>query len=274
MFGDSKFELYQVNGFRYLKISGGEDSPVLVMLHGMFGGLSNFDPLLEQMADITAYVPDIPLFTMDRSELTVPLLAEWLDGFLATCSIEQPILLGNSMGGHVALEYARSYPGNVRALVLTGSSGLLENDFGNSCPKRYDRDYIKKQAGRTFYEDMIDESTVDEICEVVQSPSKLAKVLAIARNTHNYNMEEFLDAIRQPVLLVWGRDDIITPPEVAAAFYEKLPDARLKWIHKCGHAPMMERPGEFMRHLTGFLSELESKPKIISKNHEENYSYF
>lgn len=258
MFGSSEYTAYTNNGYKFLKISNDLNScPPLVLLHGMFGGLSNFDPLIKRLDDYTVFVPLIPLYSFEKEELSIPMLSEWLHKFCRDCEIKQPVLLGNSMGGHVALEYSRVFTDDITALVLAGSSGLFENDFGTTNPKRNDREYIRKRAALTFYDDIVTEELIDEIMEVTQSPQKLPKLLKIARSTHNYNMGSMLSDITLPVLLIWGKNDQVTPPGVAKQFYNKLPNARLKWIDKCGHAPMMERPDEFVKHLKPFLQQLQ-----------------
>lgn len=268
MFGSSKYELNHQNGYTFLKISEDEGSlGNLVLIHGMFGGLSNFDPLIDCLEGYSIYVPDIPLYELKKRELTIPGLADWLHNFLEAQQIKNPILLGNSMGGHVALEFAHKYPAETRALVLTGSSGLLEYDFGSSFPKRKSREYLKERANMTFYDDLADDVIVDEILEVVNSRKKLLSLLKLTRSTHSHNMESMLPDIHQPALLVWGKQDVVTPPKVALKFESLLPNARLKWIDQCGHAPMMERPDEFSAHMNNFLSELEhqnrSKKEIL-----------
>lgn len=276
MFGSSKYSVYSNNGYKFLKISNESClGPPLVLLHGMFGGLSNFDPLIKRVSSHTIYVPLIPLYSFDREDLSIPILSEWLNKFCKKCAIKEPVLVGNSMGGHIALEYGRVFTNEVTGLVLSGSSGLFENDFGTTNPKRNDRDYIRTRAALTFYDDIVTEELIDEIMKVTQSPKKLPKLLKIARSTHQYNMESVLEEINLPVLLIWGKDDQVTPPRVAKLFHEKLPDARLKWIDKCGHAPMMERPDEFVRHLKPFLKELEliKANKNNQQNYEGNYSH-
>lgn len=276
MFGSSSYPVYRNNGYKFLKISQKEDHRIpLVLLHGMFGGLSNFDPLIERLEGYTVYVPMIPLYSLDREELSIPRLSEWLEKFCSKCGIDQSILLGNSMGGHIALEYARLFPSRVAGLVLAGSSGLFENDFGTTNPRRNDREYIRRRAALTFYKDLVTEELIDEIMEVTQSPEKLPKLLKIARSTHTYNMEDELKNIAAPTLLVWGREDVVTPPKVAEQFHKLLPDSRLGWIEKCGHAPMMEQPEEFVRHLKPFLEQLEhtnSNKKQLNR-YEGNYSH-
>ncbi len=276
MFGETQFNVKQAKRYRYIDLQADPGCDyTLVLLHGMFGGLSNFDPLLQRVQQPKIFVPEIPIYSLDKSNLTIPELSNWLNYVLTENGIENPILLGNSMGGHIALQYALEYPEHVEALVLTGSSGLFENDLGSSRPKRYDRNYVKERASLTFYEDLVDDAIIDEILAVLQSPSKLSRLLRVARSTHRYNLEDKLGRIEQPVLLIWGQNDIITPPEVAKTFWEKLPDAKLKWIDCCGHAPMMERPDEFASYLLDFL---ESHQFLNRKNrteyHEEDYTHY
>ncbi|MCW9705888.1 alpha/beta fold hydrolase [Fodinibius salsisoli] len=260
MFGSSDFDVNKKDGFEYLHISSETSNKQnLIFLHGMFGGLSNYDPLLKRIQGYTIFVPKIPIYEIKARKISISRLTEWLRSFCETLDIKNPILLGNSMGGHLALDYAQKYADDVSALVLTGSSGLLEKDFGSTFPRRKDRDFIRKQANLTFYEDLIDDTVMDEIMTVVKSPSKLTKLLALTRDTHKYHMEKFLPKIDHEVLLVWGKQDEITPPEVAYMFEEKLANTQLHWIDKCGHAPMMEHPEKFAAILQDFLRQLETK---------------
>lgn len=275
MFGDTQYDVKQGGGYKYIDLVEESDrGNTLVLLHGMFGGLSNFDPMVSRLHGYSVFIPEIPVYRFDRKDLTIPRLAEWLNEQLEAHGISNPVLLGNSMGGHIALQYGLNYPDKPKALVLTGSSGLFENDLGSSCPRRYDRNYVKERAALTFYDDLVDEKIIDEILEILQSPAKLSRLLTIARSTHEHNLEEELSNIQQQVLLVWGKNDIITPPHVAEQFLEKLPMASLKWIDRCGHAPMMERPDEFVNYLEDFLASYVPKAnKSKTGQHEEDYSH-
>lgn len=275
MFGNSQFENHHYNGFRYLKIlRDQQNANALVCLHGMFGGLSNYDALINHIDDCNIFVPSIPIHDFKSGELSIRNLTRWLHDFIESMELNRPTLLGNSMGGHLALDYTIQHPENVSSLVLTGSSGLQEKDFGSTCPRRNDREYVRKQAALTFYDDLIDEELMDDIMNVVKDPAKLRNVLTIARDTHEYHMEEYLPQIKQDVLLVWGENDNITPPEVADKFHDQIPNARLKWIEKCGHAPMMEHPKTFALFLNEFLIEQQNKVKSkTTTDYEENYSH-
>lgn len=275
MFGVSDFDVQKEKGFKFIEVPSQQPKAKnLILLHGMFGGLSNYDPLLKRLEGYNIFVPSIPLYDFKTREISISRLTEWLVTFCDAMNINNPILLGNSMGGHLALDYTIKFPNKVAALILTGSSGLLEKDFGSTFPRRKDRDFIRKQAGLTFYEDLINDVILDEIMEVINAPSKLLNLLAITRDTHNYNMEQYLPGINKRVLLVWGRNDEITPPKVARQFHRELPNSRLRWIDKCGHAPMMEHPETFALYLNEFLTELENSHKnTITSNYEENNSH-
>lgn len=275
MFGNSEFEVKSKNGYNFIEQKGKKNSTPLVLLHGMFGGLSNFDPLLKRFSQHPILIPEIPVYDMKRSNLTIPKLSGWVRGFIEAMKVENPILLGNSMGGHIALQYALDYPDEVSALILTGSSGLFENHFGSTRPRRQDREYIRQQAALTFYEDLVNDTIIDEIMEVLNSRRKLIKLLKIARVTHDHNLEDELGNIVMPTLLVWGKNDVITPPRVAETFRDKIPNAVLRWIDRCGHAPMMERPDQFVDILHEFLADFEKKRvnKDGFSDYEENYSH-
>ncbi len=257
MFGTSKNKLYHSQGYEFLKINADKTGDNLIFVHGMFGGLSNFDPLIDYLDDYSIFVPKIPLYEFKRSSLSIPMLAEWLSDFINTMEIDNAVLLGNSMGGHVVLEYVHKNPLNTKAIVLTGSSGLLEYDFGSSFPRRKSRDYLREKANMTFYEDLADDVIVDELVEVTNDRKKILSLLKLTRSTHSYSMEDKLGDIKQPALLVWGKQDIVTPPKVARQFHKLLPNSSLKFIDRCGHAPMMERSEKFSQLMLNFLQNLK-----------------
>lgn len=161
------------------------------------------------------------------------------------------------MGGHIGLVFTTAHQENVKALVLTGSSGLYENAFGGSFPKRENRDYIKEKVQFTFYDPATaTDELVDEVYKSVNDRSRVIRILALAKSAIRHNMSKELSRITIPVSLIWGKQDKITPPEVAEEFHELLPNSELNWVDKCGHAPMMERPEVFNEYLEKFLNRV------------------
>ena len=161
------------------------------------------------------------------------------------------------MGGHVGLIYILKHPEKIKSLTLTGSSGLYENAMGDSYPKRGDYEYIKNKTAETFYDpNMATKELVDEVFEITRNRLKVIKVLALAKSAIRNNLESELIDIKQPTLLIWGKNDTVTPPLVGEAFKKLIPNSQLHFIDQCGHAPMMEVPNEFNSILEKFLNEL------------------
>lgn len=118
--------------FRY--IDAGEGPPLL-FLHGLFGALSNFEETIAYFSDrYRVIVPILPLYSLPMLNTNVKALAGFLDRFVKHLGLKDLNLLGNSLGGHVALVYCSLHAENVRTLTLTGSSGLYENAFGGGFP--------------------------------------------------------------------------------------------------------------------------------------------
>lgn len=233
------------------------EGPVLLVLHGLFGALSNFTHVLGHFAkDYRVVIPLMPIYDLPLKKTNVPTLADYIHSFVLDRGYTDITLLGNSLGGHVSLVFTVKYPELVKALILTGSSGLYENAFGGSFPRREDRSYIRKKVETTFYDPAnATEELVEEVFGIINDKSKLFRILAIAKSAIRHNMREELPAIKIPVCLIWGRNDTVTPPEVAEEFHELLPASSLFWIDRCGHAPMMEHPQEFNRLLAPWLKE-------------------
>jgi len=92
------------------------------------------------------------------------------------------------------------------------------------------------------------------VYEVINNRNSLIKTLAIAKSAIRHNMAKDLPKMNQPTCLIWGRQDKVTPPQVAVDFDKLLPNSDLFWIDKCGHVPMMERPEEFNSVLATWLT--------------------
>jgi pimeloyl-ACP methyl ester carboxylesterase len=257
-----QYEVKQHNKFKYVEEGQGEP---LVLLHGLFGALSNFTDLIEYFRhQYRVVVPILPLFDLDLLHTSVGGLAKHVHKFLEAKELTNVHLLGNSLGGHVALVYTLKHPERVKSLILTGSSGLFENGMGDTYPKRGDYEYIRKKTEFTFYDPkMATQELVDEVFDITNNRIKVIKIIALAKSAIRNNLGDELTNIRQPTLLIWGANDNITPPFVAQEFNKLIPASELYFIDKCGHAPMMEVPGEFNLILHKFLKKL-AEPATVA----------
>jgi len=252
------FVLKNDHGFSYIDEGEGE---VLLLLHGLMGALSNWEQVIEKFSkQYRVIIPMLPIYDLPLLTTGVKSLSKYVHKFIVHKKLTDITILGNSLGGHVALIYCLAHPGVVKALVLTGSSGLYENAFGGSFPRRENYEFVKEKVEYTFYDPATaTKDLVDEVFATVNDRHRVIRILAMAKSAIRHNMSKEVHKIQIPVLLAWGRNDKITPPEVAEEFHKLLPDSELHWIDKCGHAPMMERPEEFNEILAGFLNKIKAK---------------
>lgn len=251
------YEIKQQDKFKFIEVGEGEP---LILLHGLFGALSNFKDLIDHFkGNYKVVVPLLPLFDLDIFHTSVGGLEKHVQKFIETRDYRDIHLLGNSLGGHVALVHILKHPERIKSLILTGSSGLFENGMGDSYPKRGDYEYIKKKTQVTFYDPATaTKELVDEVFEITNNRLKVIKIIALAKSAIRNNLGEELNQIKQPTCLIWGNNDTITPPFVGREFNRLIPNSELHFVDKCGHAPMMEVPDEFNRILEGFLNKLKS----------------
>ncbi len=255
------YEIKQVEKFKFVEEGDGEP---LILLHGLFGALSNFRDLIEYFKHHNkVIVPLLPLFDLDLLHTTVGGLEKFVYKFIEHRDYKNVHLLGNSLGGHVALLHVLKHPARIRSVILTGSSGLFETGMGDSYPKRGDYEYIKKKTELTFYDPAtVTKELVDEVYGIVNNRIKAIKVISLAKSAIRNNLGEELNQIKQPTLLIWGNNDTITPPFVGREFQRLIPRSELHFVDKCGHAPMMEVPEEFNRILHKFLTKLNEPAAV------------
>lgn len=253
------FPIKEEQGFKYIE-TGGDGTP-LVLLHGLFGALSNFEGLLNHFSSKhNVVIPILPIYEMPIFKVSVAGLVDFLTEFVEYKGYDKIHVLGNSLGGHVALLYVIAHPERIASVTLTGSSGLYESAFGTAFPKRGDYEYIKNKTAQTFYDPAVaSKELVDEVFGIVNDRGKAIRVVATAKSAVRHNLGDKLHKIKAPTLLIWGMQDIVTPPFVGEKFRDLIENSRLHMLDQCGHAPMMEKPAEFNALLDAFLEEVEGK---------------
>ena len=243
--------------FEYL--TEGSGTP-MIFLHGLMGNLSNFKHQVDYFSSrgYEVVVPLLPLYSMPLATTSVSSLTKFVKKFIDHRGYTKVILAGNSLGGHIALLFQKLYPSYLKSIVLSGSSGLYEAAMGNSYPRRGDRDYIAERVRDVFHiKEVATEELIDQVFSTVNDRMKAIKTLAISKSAIRHNMAEDITSFHLPVCLIWGRQDAVTPPEVADKFHELLPNSDLFWIDNCGHAAMMEHPQEFNTIVDEWLKKNE-----------------
>ena len=248
-----EFNLIKEKEYSY--IEEGDGFPIIV-LHGLMGNLSNFNEVTRffKERNFKVIMPVLPIYELPLLKTSVKELAKFLDNFIIHKKIKDFVLMGNSLGGHIGLYYTKMF-NKAKGMILTGSSGLYEKGMGSGYTKRGDYNVIKKKVEEVFYSpEVASKELVDEVFETVNDRGKLIKILAMAKSAIRHNMAADLPKMKLPTCIIWGKNDNVTPPNVADEFHKLLPNSNLFWINKCGHAPMMEHPSKFNKILFDWLS--------------------
>jgi pimeloyl-ACP methyl ester carboxylesterase len=199
----------------------------------------------------------MPLLEMRGTGCSVSGVTQ-LTASLVESLVEEPVVLvGNSLGGHVALRVALSRPELVRGLVLVGSSGLFERSLERDVQHSPSEAWLQRKIGELFYDpgNMWPEM-VEEAFETLSRRTAARALVKLGRSAKRDHLGEELPRIDVPCLIAWGKQDTVTPPEVAEQFASLLPRSELRWIDRCGHAPQIERGAELGELIRGYLGRL------------------
>lgn len=261
-------------------LQAGHQGLPLVLLHGDGESALDWSWVLPTLgATHSVYAPDFPGSgdsAKPKRNYSLDFLTQFVGDFLKTLRIEQAVLVGNSLGGIVALRYALSYPKQVGALGLVDSAGLghsLNPLLSNLTLPWYGEVGIAwcktplgakqrawSRAGLLFSHPLrIPEAWLAQQERMAVIPGFLEASLSSLRAQVNLfgQREVLLDSLGQlqiPTLVVWGTDDRIFPKYQAQAALSRLQQGHLAWIPNCDHLPQVERPELFSTELSQFLS--------------------
>jgi pimeloyl-ACP methyl ester carboxylesterase len=252
-----ELKIHVENNFKFVEEGEGE---VLILLHGLFGALSNW-------ADVVNYfkpkykviIPMLPIYEMPIKSAGLDGLVNFVEKFIAFKNLERFHIIGNSLGGHVGILYALKHMKNVKTLTLTGSSGLFENGMGGSFPKRGKYEYIQERVGHTFYKaETATKPLVDEVYQIINDIPKCMRIISIAKSAQRNNVANELHKLNIPTSLIWGLNDTITPPFIAHEFNRLIKNSKLHFIDQCGHVAMMEHPTVFNKLYERFIKSFNN----------------
>ena len=264
--------------------AGNYDDPPVVMLHGLGATAASLLPLQwELAADHRVNAPDLPGFgdsAKPRARYDAAFFVRWLTGYLDALEIDRCVLVGNSLGGRIALEAGLSIPDRVRGLVLLCPSPafrrvrefvplvrLVPSEIAftpTKVPHPIVVEIIKSMLSvperlpQVWYD-----AAADEFRKVWREPGARRAFLAAARQIYleqAYGERGFWDRLPQldvPSLFVWGDRDRLVPAGFARHVAKALPDSAAIVMEDCGHVPQMELPEETARVVRGFLAGLD-----------------
>ena len=248
---------------KYNYIEKGTGNPV-IMLHGMFGKTSNWKSIIQAISSsFMAIALELPYLELEPRLCSIGVLTEFVANFIESNKFKNVTLIGNSLGGHVALDCAINYRDAIDKLVLTGSSGLFERGYEDDIQIHPTKEYLSRKIGDVFYDkNYVTDELIDEAYRLLQSRMNKLKIVRMSKSAKRYNLAGQLPMITCETLLIWGKNDIVTPPEVAHIFNSNIQNSKLVFINGCGHAPMMEKPDEFNSYLMDFLLKREDAKNL------------
>ncbi|MFL6282449.1 MAG: alpha/beta fold hydrolase [Pyrinomonadaceae bacterium] len=248
---------------KYVDVGSG---PVVVLLHGLGGNSSNWAFNISALsAKYRVIAPDQIGFGRSDKPLInyrVGTYADFLDKLLDGLNVERATLVGNSMGGWIAALYAVKYPKRVERLVLVDAAGFAPpKDLDLSTLSGLNpstREQARYLAGLVFFNplfktDAAVDATLAARISAGDGYTIQSLVESIRRNEDM--LDGKLSAVKQPVLIIWGRDDGLTPlAREGEKFKKEIPSAQFVVFDQCGHVPQVERAAEFNAAVLKFLS--------------------
>jgi 2-hydroxy-6-oxonona-2,4-dienedioate hydrolase len=257
---------------QYLE-AGSTTNPTVILLHGLGGDSSNWALTIPALSGkYHVYIPDQVGFGKSDKPVTnyrVGMLVEFLDVFCKKLGVQKASLVGNSLGGWTAAAFTLAHPEKVDRLVLVDAAGYSSKRWGGpemtkevlaalnpSTTEDFKRLFSLILYNKAMLTDPFVETALTNKLKRGDGYTINSFIESILRG------EDFLDgkakSIKAPTLVLWGKDDGLTPLGIGKAFVEDIQGAQLVVIDNCGHVPQMEKAGEFNTALLKFLGGAQS----------------
>lgn len=222
----------------------------VIFLPGLFAGGWIWDKiatnLLNHGYQVISYKDAIPVIFGNRYKQAERALLSVIE----QCDTK-PILIGNSMGALIALEFTRNHPEKVHQLIMSGSPGLFEVETGipQEDLRTGDEKYAAMLIDKVFYDkSAIPPTAVQTVAELFSDANNCSSMLKWLLFSRNYNVPDAILNIQEKIALIWGQHDEITPVSAWQQLSEQ-ENIWMKIVQNAGHSPMLELPTEFTHHL-------------------------
>lgn len=232
----------------------------IVFLHGLVGLNEHWEGVVERTSDrMRCILFELPLLQLRGEDCSIHGVTRLTANFLSDYLDEPALIVGNSFGGHVALRLALEHQSFVRGLCLAGSSGLIEKSLVADIQIRPSHDWLRRKIGELFYDQSkMREADLDRAHRELSDRGGARAMVKLSRSARRDHLGDRIREIQAPTLLIWGKQDIVTPPEAAEEFKRLIGDSSIVWFDQCGHAPMIECPDAFADALVGFAERLQN----------------
>jgi pimeloyl-ACP methyl ester carboxylesterase len=240
-----------------------QDPPTIVYLPGLFAGGWIWESTWQAVArqtnfDQLRFVDS--LLGLELKVTDVSVWRNWLRDFLNSLNIERPILVGNSLGGLIVVDFAAHFPERVVAGVASGAPGASQmpvvplEQIHRGWFMRAD---ARKLSHFIFHDpSKVTEELIDRTHKEVSGLKRMRACLQSLKVAKEYEIATLLPRIRCPLMMLWGDHDKVTPLADWLPYLDRIEQGQLKVIESCGHSPMVEKPDEFNAHLLDYLQRI------------------
>lgn len=264
-----QFKFALVTNYKVRYAEAGDASEYVLLIHGLGGSAESWTYNIDAFGKyFHVFAPDLIGFgKSDKPQVkyTMRMFTHFIDTFMDNIGIKKAHVIGSSMGGQIAAEFAISYPNSVDKLVLISPAGIPPKEFkGTAELKRYVKvldaknlaDIRKALTPIDASGSSITDDYVNNVYEYVSMPgTKHAFLSSLKESAKAPRLAGRLKSIRAKTLVVWGKDDSLIPVKYCEPFLTKMANCRLLLIEKCGHRPHAEKPSIFNKAVLDFLQE-------------------
>jgi 2-hydroxy-6-oxonona-2,4-dienedioate hydrolase len=257
-------EFVTVDGsrIRYLKAGSGKKN--LILVHGLGASAERWEFVIPSFGkDFTVYVPDLIGFGLSDKpnvDYTTDLFANFVSSFLKELGITKTTVIGSSLGGQIAIEYASQNQDNVEKLILVSPAGAMKQSTPALDAYIMAALYPDHDTARNAFSMMtgnnkdISQTTVDGFVQRMMMPNaKYAFMSTILGLKNAPEISTKLEVLEIPTLVIWGELDPVIPIKYAEYFVQKIRDCRFYQMENCGHTPYVEDPREFVKIALDFV---------------------
>ena len=249
------------NNIRYLE--EGTSANTLLLLHGLGASAERWECVIPLFAKkFKVIVPDLIGFGYSDKPMvdyTTDYFAEFISRFVDKVGINEADIIGSSLGGQIAAEFATNYDANVRKLILVSPSGIMKHSTPALDAYIAAALYPNNDSALNAFQVMsgrndIDEKIISGFIERMQLPNaKMAFMSTLLGLSNSKVITEKLQTITIPTLILWGENDPVIPIKYAQSFVSAINDCRFYKMVGCGHTPYAENPKKFFQVVSDFL---------------------
>ncbi|MEU8520768.1 alpha/beta fold hydrolase [Streptomyces sp. NBC_01216] len=240
--------------------------PALVLVHGHPFDRTMWHPQVDRFSATHRVVaPDLRGYgetTVVPGATALSVFARDLAALLDHLRIGEFVLAGLSMGGQIAMECYRLFPGRVRGLVLVDTFAAAETEEGRA-GRNAQADRLLAEGMRGYADEVMDRMVAPynthaapHVHRMMCATDPAGAAAALRGRAERPDYRALLTTVSVPALVVVGRDDTYTPVRDAEAMHTALPHSTLVVVERAAHLPNLERPEEFDSALTAFLAAL------------------